>query len=399
MSSRARSPTRTSAKSPGRGRPKSPTRSSVVSHPRSPTRTSVTSLTRSPNKVVLSKTVVSSYQDYNQQPEETWDSNAKFKTVKGIKILQNPEEVFMIEKKLGEGGFGAVYKVIGMDDQPYALKILKEADPQILKDEIGPLIKLSNQSGGCNPDMVCYIDSFMIKTGLNYQDDNNYTWEGPSTYGILTEYIDGVDLDKCRRSRGYNFMPGEVVWLANWLASVLATMHQQNYIHRDLKPGNVMITYDGTPKLIDFGLSCFIKRYGGRAPLDVPVCEPYAAGTQGYVAPEFIDGSFKGTLEDYKKTDVFSFGVTLYDMLTGGIPYDEADTLSPSGFQQYVGPYKNIGGASQCLNNIIKQAVNKNPKFRPTMEEIVDQLSECQSQSAARVPVCKKPAAKRGTAK
>lgn len=151
-----------------------------------------------------------------------------------------------------------------------------------------------------------------------------------------------------------------------------------------------MITFDGIPKLIDFGLSCFIKQSGENDQGDVPICGPYASGTQGYVAPEFIDGTFKGTLDDYKRTDVFSFGVTLYEMLTGKIPYDESNIISPSGFRQYTGDYKEISGVSQCLNNIIKNSVDKNPLLRLTMYEIVRLLKLCQNEIGSQRPVCKK---------
>merc|ERR1711964_507141 len=94
----------------------------------------------------------------------------------------------------------------------------------------------------------------------------------------------------------------------------LAFMHDQNVIHRDLKPANVMVTTDGDLKLVDFGAAFDIARL-------TRTVEQTIIGTPAYIAPEVYRRSKHTT-----KTDIWSLGVTVYEMVTGKTPFESCDT-------------------------------------------------------------------------
>jgi hypothetical protein len=292
---------------------------------------------------------------------------ARFEESTTPHTLLNPE-ILTIEKELGRGGFGAVYKVSDPSGQTYALKILLRADPDILINEVKTLAEIS-ASPNCNPNMVCYVDTFILD------------WEGLPTYGILTEFIDGVDLDKCIAMRGYQMTPGEVMTIAIWLAPLLESLHLAGYVHRDLKPGNIMIQKGGKLKLIDFGISCFVGQ--GR----LASCGDDTSGTPGFLAPEISDFRFLSDPDKYyKSADIFAFGVTLYNLLTGQNPYNLVGN-DQIGYTP-VPPYQDLVTDYPCLNQLIKESVDLNPDKRPTATQVVDYLEKCYRPDQAQTPAC-----------
>ena len=130
---------------------------------------------------------------------------------------------------------------------------------------------------------------------------------------LVMEYLAGETL--ARRLTGGRLAVREAVRLACQIASALAAAHAAGIIHRDLKPGNVMLTSTGV-RLLDFGLARAIGTSDGEAPTST-IPEPLTGtgmivGTLAYMAPEQIEGQTADA-----RTDVFAFGVVLYEMLTG----------------------------------------------------------------------------------
>src|SRR5215467_14598039 len=124
---------------------------------------------------------------------------------------------------------------------------------------------------------------------------------------IVTELVDGRPLG------GTKLGLRKVVELAVQIASGLAAAHDAGIVHRDLKPGNILLTRDGRPKILDFGLAKVLAAPGAMDADATMRTEPGTVmGTPGYMSPEQV----RGFLADHR-SDIFSFGVILYELLSG----------------------------------------------------------------------------------
>lgn len=127
---------------------------------------------------------------------------------------------------------------------------------------------------------------------------------------LVMEYVDGENLETMLK-REKTLPVRSAVWIAREVASALAHAHEVDVIHRDIKPGNILIAADGRVKITDFGLA---KDLGKP---DETAAEGLVLGTPYYVSPEQARGE---RLDG--RTDLYSLGVTLYAMLTGARPFD-----------------------------------------------------------------------------
>ncbi|MGO9611288.1 MAG: serine/threonine-protein kinase, partial [Verrucomicrobiia bacterium] len=128
---------------------------------------------------------------------------------------------------------------------------------------------------------------------------------------IVTEYLHGYTLSHLLNS--VRPMPEkDAIKIASYVCEALAHMHENGVIHRDLKPQNIMICYDGTIRIVDFGIARAAEgrriTFAGFTP---------AVGTPDYMAPEQVKGK-RGDA----RTDIFSLGAMLYEMLTGHTPFE-----------------------------------------------------------------------------
>ncbi|MFN8372275.1 MAG: serine/threonine-protein kinase [Anaerolineae bacterium] len=203
---------------------------------------------------------------------------------------------YEIGEPIGDGGMGTVYK--GLDTrtkQPVAIKHLKPEvialEPEIVERfrREGQALRQLN-----HPNIVKVLAM---------------TKEGKSYYLIL-EYVSGGSLANLLRTQ--QILPLErILSIALELSDALARAHHLKIIHRDLKPGNVLLANDGTPRLTDFG----IAHLGDRSRL---TGTQTVMGTLGYLSPEALDGK---PLDP--RADIWSFGVILYEMLTGKLPFND----------------------------------------------------------------------------
>ena len=202
---------------------------------------------------------------------------------------------YQIIEDLGKGGMGHVYKVLDKEiSEIVALKIL---NPGMLEDEeiverFHNEIKLARRVSHKN---VC---------GLYHlsKDEND-------TYYITMEYVSGEDLKNLIRRVG-QLTIGKAVFVASQICEGLAEAHRLGVIHRDLKPQNIMIDRDGNVRIMDFGIARSLSSKG--------LTDPRAIiGTPDYMSPEQIEGK-----ETDQRTDIYSLGVILYEMLTGQRPFE-----------------------------------------------------------------------------
>lgn len=210
-----------------------------------------------------------------------------------------PERIarFRVEKLLGRGGFGCVY--LGFDEDlnrrvaikvPHRRKLAKAGTAEAYLAEARTLASLDH------PAIVPVFD-----VGRNVE--NCY---------FVSKFIEGSDLAIRMQQTRIQF--AEAAWITAVIADALHHAHKQGVVHRDVKPANILLDANGNPFLSDFGLALEEQEFGkGQA----------WAGTPVYMSPEQARGD--GNLVD-GRSDIFSLGAVLYEMLTGHRPF-QGDTL------------------------------------------------------------------------
>lgn len=196
-------------------------------------------------------------------------------------------------------------------------------------------------------------------------------------YYMVMEYIQGRTLKAILRERGA-LLPGEALSIAIKLADALAYAHGQGMLHRDIKPANIMIAPDGEPVLMDFG----IARILGSTQL---TSSHTLLGTPSYMSPE----AGLGEMVD-ARTDIYSLGIVLYEMLAGQLPFD-ADTPYAIIFKHVNEPLPPLSAYAtdipRAVETVLAQALAKDRDARyPTAADFRDALAALQFESFARTP-------------
>jgi serine/threonine protein kinase/tetratricopeptide (TPR) repeat protein len=214
---------------------------------------------------------------------------------------------YCVETKIGAGGMGEVYRAHDAKlDRVVALKILPPelaSDPERLQRFRGEARAISS----LNHPHILVIYDFGELDGRPF---------------IVSEFVEGETLRECL-ARG-PIPVAQAVGIATQIASALAAAHARGIIHRDIKPENVMLRPDGYVKVLDFGLA---KTVGQTTPTADTASALFRtvpgliAGTPRYMSPEQTRGE---ALDP--RTDIWSLGVVLYEMLTGRPPFDGATT-------------------------------------------------------------------------
>jgi len=207
---------------------------------------------------------------------------------------------FEIQEMLGIGGMGAVYKAYDRDiDRVIALKCIRPElakDPEITQRFTQELL-LARQIAHKN---IIRIFDVRDSGGLKF---------------ITMEYVEGQDLGSLVESRG-KLTIAESVAIIMQVCSGLACAHAEGVVHRDLKPGNIMVDPQGRVVVMDFGLA--------RADHIGQMTQTGAVmGTYQYMSPE----QAKGTKAD-ARSDIFTVGIILYELLTGKTPYSADSALA-----------------------------------------------------------------------
>jgi serine/threonine-protein kinase len=251
---------------------------------------------------------------------------------------------FTVEKELGRGGMGAVYRATDQILQRnVAIKVLKD----IRAEDVGLRIRLEAQ-----------ILARLVHENIVRLYDLSF--DG-STYYFIMEEVEGPSLRK--RWNRLDLL-GRVRILAR-VAEALDYAHRQGVIHRDAKPANVLLTGADWPKLSDFGLSILADQSHESG---------VARGTPTYMSPE----QAQGRRLDHR-TDLYSLGVMLYEAATGLPPFQGATIAIMS---QHVGvaperPRSRAPGISTDLETLILSLLAKSPDARPgSGKEVADRLDE-----------------------
>jgi predicted Ser/Thr protein kinase len=180
---------------------------------------------------------------------------------------------------------------------------------------------------------------------------------------IVFEYVDGESLKQVVERGPLSVR--RTLELGLEVARALAFAHAQGLVHRDVKPQNVLLTRDGRAKVTDFGIARTLDAVGLTETGTV-------LGTSHYIAPE----QARGERVD-RKTDVYSFGIVLYEMLTGAVPYDGESFLAVA-MKHVHDPVPSVSDQRpDCplrLAALVERCLAKDPTERPAMEECVREL-------------------------
>ena len=262
---------------------------------------------------------------------------------------------YEIREVIGFGGMAVVYKAFDLTMQcEVAVKILK--DEFVTNDELRR--RFSNEAKAItvlnHPNIVKVFD-----VGL-----------GESVQYIVMEYIYGITLKE------YIAQQKTVYWkeALHFIMQVLHALqhaHDNGIIHRDIKPQNIMLTPTGTIKVMDFGIARFQRDAGGRT-----MAGNKAVGSVHYISPEQARGGEKTD----PRSDLYSIGVMLYEMLTGSVPFD-GDTpvsIAMQHIQNEAKPARQINERiPKGLEEIVTRAMQKEPELRyQSAAEMLKDLNE-----------------------
>ncbi|MGE5432403.1 MAG: protein kinase domain-containing protein [Syntrophomonadaceae bacterium] len=264
------------------------------------------------------------------------------------KVINN----YKIISELGQGGMGIVYKAYDTRlDRYVAIKILKShvvKNPRFkerFEKEAKNQAKLSHQN-------IVPVFGFLEEDGL---------------LGIIMEYVEGETLEHLIESKA-RLDVYEAISIIKQVLKASAYAHSKKFVHRDIKPSNIIINHDGVSKIMDFGISKSI--------LDKTLTSPGRnVGTLLYMSPEQIRGE-----ESQIESDIYSIGITLFEMLTGLPPfnYETEQEITEGHLKKDPPDLLSIRPElPEKIQGIVKKALSKKPSARySSCQEFLSELEE-----------------------
>ena len=258
---------------------------------------------------------------------------------------------FEVIEELGHGGMGKVYRVFDKKvDEEVALKLIKPeiaAEREVI-DRFRSELKISRKISHRNV-------SRMYDLG-----------DEEGTYFITMEYVPGEDL-KSFIHRAKQLSTGTAISIARQVAEGLKEAHRLGVVHRDLKPSNIMIDKDGNARIMDFGIA---RSLSGKGITVAGVM----IGTPEYMSPEQVEGK-----DIDQRSDIYSLGVVLYEMVTGRRPFEGETPLSVAHKQKYEAPQdpKRLNAqVPDDLSRLILRCLEKDKDKRfESAEELLGELA------------------------
>lgn len=271
------------------------------------------------------------------------------------KLLDGRYEVIEL---IGSGGMANVYKALCHRLNRYdAVKIMR--DETAANEEFRRRFRAESQAVAMlsHPNIVSVYD-------VSHSDDVEY---------IVMELIDGITLKEYLRQKGA-LDPSEALDFAIQIAKALEHAHGKGIIHRDIKPQNIMLLKDGMIKVADFGIASLQN--------DIEESNGETVGSVHYIAPEQARGAAPDA-----RSDIYSLGIVMYEMLTGKLPYvgnSDVEVAVMHMNTQAVNPREIAPDVPEELERICLKAMDSDIDTRyQTAGELLDDLEQFKNQSLA----------------
>lgn len=283
-------------------------------------------------------------------------------------IGRDLEGRYLLEEFIDRGSYGAVYRATDRKfNQPVAIKVGLSSREFMKEARLAAEVRHNH---------IVQVTDFGSDNGLAY---------------LVMEYLDGEDLEKLFVKQGCRLTPPQLRKLVDEIGDALVYAHADHLIHRDLKPRNIIyrnyVSKSGTSGkssfvLLDFGIAAKLDSEGTQRNRTQD-----GAGTAEYMAPELLCKNPKAT----PLSDVYAFGIILYKMMTGEVPFPQSDTshmalidclsaivnTPPRRFDEV----DSNRGYPQALEQLVLQCLEKNPANRPqSMEELRNRFLEIHDQ-------------------
>ncbi len=257
---------------------------------------------------------------------------------------------YEIADRIGAGGMSDVYKAMDHKLNRYvAVKVLK---PEFCSDKTFVQkfrVEAQSAAGLAHPNVVNIFD----------------VGEENGIYYIVMELVEGITLKKYIEKKG-RIPYKEAVSIAIQVAKGIEAAHSHHIVHRDIKPQNIMISREGKVKVTDFGIA--------KAASSTTITST-AMGSVHYISPEQARGGYTD-----ERTDIYSFGITLYEMLTGTVPFDGDTTVAVAVQhiqQQIQPPSAVVAGIPKCVDDIVIKCTQKKVEFRyQSATEVIEDLKK-----------------------
>ena len=301
--------------------------------------------------------------DFIQKPPVT-DALQALKITKELSLIGKRIGAYKILREIGRGGMGAVYLAEDLRlDRKVAIKVLSSS---AVKDQerVNRFRQEARSISTLNHPNIITIHDF------GYADGSPY---------IVTEYVEGNTLREQLSGEGLNL--SSAVNISIQIAEALVAAHAVGIIHRDIKPENVMLRQDGIVKVLDFGLAKLTEireELIGNKDLTshrVETISGVIMGTASYMSPEQVRAARVDA-----RTDVWSLGVVLYEMITGRLPF-QGDSLADTFVSILEREVEENPNAPEELQRIIQKSLKKNRDERyQTIKEFLFDLKNLQKE-------------------
>jgi serine/threonine-protein kinase len=264
---------------------------------------------------------------------------------------KNEIEGYRLLEKLGRGAMGTVYKALHVGLQRIvAIKVLH----QDLATDPTQVERLKGEA-----KLLASLDHPNILRALDAGESNGFPF-------VVTEYVEGLTLREHLALHG-PLPEGDALSITRALADALERARRMGVVHRDVKPGNVLLTRQGQPKLMDLGLA--------KGPVDLGLTQHGATvGTPQYISPEQAQDPRKADT----RSDIYSLGATLYALLTGRPPFEGttlAEVLTKVLYESPTPPRVLNPKVSAEVGYLIERMMLKDPSLRyHTPAEVVDDI-------------------------
>ena len=259
---------------------------------------------------------------------------------------------YEVIEELGEGGMGRIYRVLDKKiGEEVALKLIR---PEIATDR-KTIERFSNElkmARKISHKYICRMYHLGEETGTHY---------------ITMEYVPGENL-KSMIKMTKQLSVGTAIGIAKQVCEGLAEAHRLGVVHRDLKPGNIMIDREGHARIMDFGIARSLEEKGITGAGAV-------IGTLQYMSPEQVDGK-----KAEQRSDIYALGVILYEMVTGKLPFEGETPLSIAmkhKSETPLDPRKFNAQIPEDLSRVILKCMEKDKEKRyQSAEELSSELNK-----------------------